>query len=261
MKPYFIVFFICLLFICDVSYAQKNDDDLLFGTTKQVESHKGWLISANGNFDVPGADMAKDFGSSYRIGPSVLYKTTSNWIFGVKTDFIFGNKVHTDSLMINIKDKYGDYILENGARETLTIDERGYMIGIQVGKIVGIGQRKKSKDNGILFMTSLGFIQHKILINNPDGVPALNGNYIKGYDRLTNGLFAEESIEYTYISKYKLLNFHIGPDIMFASTQDRRDYLFDVMRSDNKQRLDILFGIRGGWYLPIFKRKSEELVF
>ncbi|MDR3679320.1 MAG: hypothetical protein P4L41_05085 [Flavipsychrobacter sp.] len=256
MKSVFIALFICLL---GTSYAALAQQDDLFGTVKVAETHKGWIIGANGNFDIPAADMAKEFGLSTRIGPSVLYKTKDNWMFGVKADFIFGAQVHPDSFMINLKDKYGEFITEGGARVTIPTNERGYMIGLQAGKIVNTS--KNSKDNGILFMTTVGFIQHKIQINNPDGVPALNTTYQKGYDRLTNGLFIEESIEYSYFAKSGLLNFHIGPDIMLASTQDRRDYLFDVMRPDTKQRLDVLFGIRGGWYFCIFKRKSEDILF
>lgn len=239
-------------------YAHAQDDDL-FGVKKESDSHQGWLIGANGNFDIPGGDIAKSFGLSDRIGPSLTYKTKSNWLFGVKTDFIFGGQVHVDSLMINIKDEYGEEITQSGARVTEPTYERGYMIGLQAGKIVRTSAR--SKDNGIMFMTTFGFLQYKIRIDNPDGVTALDGDYKKGYDRLTNGLFGEESIEYIYFAKNKLLNFHFGPDIMLGFTQDRRSYLYDVMRPDNKQRLDMFFGIRGGWYFCIFKRKSEELVF
>jgi hypothetical protein len=61
--------------------------------------------------------------------------------------------------------------------------------------------------------------------------------------------------------KNGLLNFHIGLDVMAAFTNGRRDYLFDVRRKDDAARLDLLFGIRGGMYIPIFKKKSEEIYF
>jgi hypothetical protein len=253
------LFFIVLMCLSCAGFSALAQDDDLFGTRKPVESHKGWLIGANGNFDIPAGDMAKEFGLSTRVGPSLSYKTNNNWIFGIKADFIFGGQVKVDSLMINLRDKYGEYITQRGARVILPTFERGYMLGIQAGKIIRTSA--KSKDNGIQLLTTVGFIQHKIRINNPDGVSAITGDYIKGYDRLTNGLFVEESAEYTYFAKNRLLNFHIGPSVMFGFTQDRRSYLYDVMRTDNKQRLDILFGVRGGWYFCIFKRKSEELVF
>ena len=92
-------------------------------------------------------------------------------------------------------------------------------------------------------------------------VPQLRGAYLKGYDRLTNGAFIEEYAGYTYFSKYQLVNFTIGLDALVGFTQGRRDYLYDVMRPDNAKRIDILYGLRAGWFIPMFKRKSEDLLF
>jgi hypothetical protein len=44
-------------------------------------------------------------------------------------------------------------------------------------------------------------------------------------------------------------------------TQGRRDYLYDVMRPDNAKRLDVLIGVRTGWFIPMFKRNSEDMMF
>jgi hypothetical protein len=105
-------------------------------------------------------------------------------------------------------------------------------------------------------------MQHKINIFHKDNnIPQLRGDYLKGYDRLTNGLVVGQYIGYNYFANNGLLNFHVGLDISAGFTKGRRDYLYDVMRSDNASRMDILFGVRGGWYIPIFKRKSEEFFF
>ena len=92
-------------------------------------------------------------------------------------------------------------------------------------------------------------------------MPQLRGAYLKGYDRLTNGGFIEQYAGYTYFSKYQLINFSIGLDCVVGFTQGRRDYLYDVMRADNAKRLDILYGIRASWYIPVFKKKSEDMLF
>ena len=110
--------------------------------------------------------------------------------------------------------------------------------------------------------TGIGFVQHKINIYERDNaIPQVRGDYKKGYDRLTNGLYIEQYAGYNHFSDNGLVNFHIGLNIMAGFTQGRREYLFDVMRKDDKSRVDILFGIRGGWYIPIFKRKSEDYYF
>jgi len=250
--------FLSFVLIVTLSFSAVAQDDL-FGTPK-VETKKGWVIGVNGNVDLPAADMAKRFGLGFRIGPSILYKTKSNWMFGVKGDFIVGNQIREDSLMINIKDDQNYTLNQDGQSESPLTYERGYMVGIQGGKIFNIS--KKNSDNGILVMTGVGFMQYKINIFTKDNdIPQIKGDYRKGYDRLTNGVYLEQFVGYNFFGKEGLINFHIGLDLAAGFTQGRRDYLFDVMRSDTKHRLDMLFGIRGGWYIPIFKRKSDDIYF
>ncbi len=233
--------------------------DELFNTKKEP-ARDGFVFAVSGDFDVPGGDFAKRFGLSYRIGGAVFYKTKTNWMFGPKVDFILGNKIKEDSLLFNMIDENGRVLNQDGQRTGIRIYEQGYMIGLQAGKIFNIS--KGNADNGILALTSVGFMQHKINIFDRDKtIPQLRGDYRKGYDRLSNGIFVEEYIAYNHFAKNGLVNFNIGFDITAGFTKGRRDYLYDVMRADNSSRVDILFGVRGGWYIPIFKRKSEDYFF
>jgi hypothetical protein len=197
-----------------------------------------------------------------------MHKSKKNWMLGAKFDFILGNDIHIDSFMINIRDqyntgfngKYVEFINAGGNRVGIPIYERGYATGIEAGKIINLNRLRP--DNGIMVLTTAGFMQYKVNIFDADNaVPQLRGDYKKGYDRLTNGMFLEQYVGYVYFSKSRLINFHIGLDALFGFTQDRRSYLYDVMRTDTKQRVDILYGLRGGWYIPMFKRKSEDILF
>lgn len=241
-----------------VSLSLRAQDDL-FGTTKEP-MRKGLVFALNASVDFPGADMADRFGTSYRVGPSVMYKTLSNYMFGIKGDFIMGGNVRQDSLLYGVKDEAGTFINSSGQRIGVGIFERGYAVGLQGGKIFPINQR--NQNTGILAMTGLGFIQHKIRIEDKDQtIPQLRGDYIKGYDRLTNGWYLEQYVGFNMFDKGGLLNFHIGLDVMAAFTAGRRDYLYDVRRTDPDGRVDLLFGIRGGIYIPVFKKQSEEIFF
>ena len=243
--------------------------DKLFQTDANLPKPRyGFIITGNADFDMPAGDMAKSFGLDYRVGFGTLYKSKKNWVFGAKCDFILGNDVKNDSLMINIRDqyntswngKYVEFINSGGTRVAVPIYERGYSIGLEAGRIFKTS--KYHPDNGIMVLTSGGFMQYKIdIYNSNKDVYQIRGNYLKGYDRLTNGIFFEQYVGYVYFSKNRLINFHLGLDALFGITQDRRDYLYDVMHTDNKQRLDILYGLRGGWYIPMFRRKSEDLLF
>lgn len=233
--------------------------DGLFVAPK-VEARNGLVIALNGNLNIPAADFAKRFGVGYGIGPSLFYKTKKNWLFGAKADFIFGNQIKEDSFLANLKEANGGIIGQNGIRSSLRLFERGYSIGLLAGRIINFS--KSHPDDGLMLISSAGFIQHKILINDPNGhIAQIQDQYRKGYDRLANGWYIEQYAGYTRFGNNGLINFHIGLNILAGFTQGRRDYLLDVQRPGTDKRIDIIWGLRGGWYIPVFKRKSEEFFF
>lgn len=259
-----VILILLLAFSSTFTYGQAE----LFGPGKEQRKHSGFILNGNVSADLPLMDMAKRFGADYRAGASLTYKTESNWIFGIKYDFLLGNNIKEDSFVINIKDKYSgafngklfQTLNINGQRVGVVVYERGYLAGLQGGKIFTI--KKGEKDNGILVLTTVGMIQHKINIYNRDNdVEQLVGDYKKGYDRLTKGWFAEQYVGYIFFAKNRLTNFNAGLDFVWAFTQGQRPWLFDVQRPDNKKRNDVLIGVRAGWMIPIFKRKSEDISF
>ncbi len=250
---------VILLFLATATKLYAQDE--LFGNLVEGKPvRNGFIIGANGNFDIPGGDMGNRFGSSYRVGPSLLYKTLNNWMFGAKADFLFGNRVKEDSLMINIRTSEGAFIDKGGLLRNAGLFERGYMVGLQGGKIFNFGRQKS--DNGLFLMTGVGFMQHRIrIVDKNNDIHQISGDYKKGYDRLTNGWYAEQFVGYNHFSDNALINFHIGLNITAGFTEGRRSFLYDVMRPDTGSRLDLLYGIRGGWYIPMFRKKSEDLYF
>lgn len=246
----------CIMICLSVAASAQND---LFNLQKP-EARNGVVFGFGAGVDFPGADMAERFGTSFRAGAQVFYKTKSNWVIGPKFDYLFGNNLREDSLLINVIDKYGTFIGNSGERLTVNIYQRGYILGLQGGKIFNLDN--SNSDNGIMVLTTLGLMEHKIFIRDREqAIPALLGDYKKGYDRLVNGFVVEQYVGYSYFANNNLLNFYIGLNVSAGFTQGRRDYLFDVMRTDDAKRVDLLFGLKGGWYIPIFKRKSEEFFF
>lgn len=257
-KPSSFLFFLSLFSLGFLSPVLAQDD--LFGT-ERVPPRKGWVFSVNANLDFPGGDMKDRFGTSYRVGPGILYKTENNWIFGPKMDFIAGGIIREDSLLINIRDEVKLFIGQDGERTEIKIYERGYVVGLQAGKIFPF-RRSANQDRGWLVMTSLGFIQHKIhFFDRDEKILSLGKEERKGYDRLANGLVLEQYLGYNHFAPNGLINFHIGLNLTAGFTQGRRDFIYDVRRPGTEQRLDLLFGIRAGWYIPIFRKKSEEIFF
>ena len=170
----------------------------------KIVADKVWNIDFISSIDFPQADLAKRFGTSYRIGVGIKHKSQNNWLFGGKFEFITGSKMRDDSLLINLKTAQGAIITQSGQLYNVGTFQRGYMASFQVGKIFPFWQL--NKNSGPMMLASFGFMQYKInLFDKDNSFPQLRGDYKKGYDRLTNGLFIEDFIGYQYLAKNKLI--------------------------------------------------------
>lgn len=247
-----------LVFKTENLIAQTNNKK---AENKEAEmADKTWNLDVLTGIDFPMADLAKRFGTSYRLGGGIKYKTATNWIVGGKFEFIMGNKMRDDSLLINLKTSVGGVITQDGNVYNVGQFERGYLFGIEVGKIFPFWQL--NKNSGPMMLGSVGFMQYKInLFDKNNAFPQLRDEYKKGYDRLTNGLYVEDFIGYNYFAKNKMMNFYAGFDFLWGFTQGRRDYLYDLGRSDAGKRNDIMMGFKLGWVLPIYKKNVEETYY
>lgn len=248
-----------LLLSSSLTYAQ-TESDTSTTVVKKGKADQAWNIDVLVGADKPGADMAARFGSSYKIGFGLKFKSIYNWIFGVKAEFIFGRKINEPNYLSNVVTDQGAVISSGGDLMNVGIFERGYMLGAQVGKVFPILQL--NRNSGPVMIASVGFIQHKIkLFDRDESFPQLSGQYKKGYDRLTNGIYLEDFIGYQYFAKNKLINFYLGFNFVYGMTAGRRTYQFDIQRADTQARKDVLTGIKLGWVLPIYKKITEEIYY
>lgn len=220
------------------------------------------MFYASYTFQSPGGDLADRFGLNSSIGAGFQYKTMANWVFGLNFDFIFGDKVkNTDSLMFNLKTETGNIIDQAGNYASVSLYQRGYNISIRVGKVIPV--LSPNPNSGIMLFASVGYLQHKIrieVLNNT--APQLNGDYKKGYDRLTGGFMINQFIGYMFLSDSRLLNFYGGFEFTQAWTSPLRDVNFDTQEPDPlTNRFDVLYGIKVGWILPVFERKPEKFYY
>ena len=59
----------------------------------------------------------------------------------------------------------------------------------------------------------------------------------------------------------KLLNFYAGFEFVQGFTKSQRDWIFDEMRKDNSNHLDLFYGIKVGWILPIYNRAPDKYYY
>lgn len=215
------------------------------------------LIAPSYGYQVPAGDMAERFGANSSLGLSVIVKRKSNWMLIADGFFIFGNKFNELGLFDGIATSQGFVIGSSGYYGNILVSERGYSFTLSLGRLFPV--KKPNPNCGFFVQAGAGFIQHKIRIQDKLGtVPALQGDYVKGYDRLTNGLALKEFVGYVYVGNRRLINFFGGVEAIQGFTQGRRNYNFNTMKSDKGNRIDLLFGLRFGWIMPIYKQAPEK---
>ncbi|MFZ4785418.1 MAG: hypothetical protein ACOYLH_08055 [Flavobacteriales bacterium] len=208
----------------------------------------------------PGGDMADRFGNNGGLGLGFHIKSKTNWYYGIQGTYIFGKRVSEPGLLSNLATDAGEILDNQGQIAKVYIQERGYTVTANFGRI--FSQLGPNPNSGLLVMGGIGFMQHKIRIEHQENeIRFLEDDYLKGYDRLTNGLTAYEFLGYYLMSNNKLVNFIVGVEAYQGFTQGRRDLNFDTGITDNAKRRDNLFGVRIGWTLHLYQRTPDQFYY
>ncbi len=215
------------------------------------------MIGATFNYELPGGDLSKRFGNNYAIGGVFQWKLQSNWIIGIEGSFIFSDDVRENHILDNFKTADGNIIDGSGQYGLVLLYERGLKFMLKGGKIFPLFG--PNKNSGLLTTVGAGYLQHRIKIDTPGSpIPYLEGEYLKGYDRLTNGFAVTEFIGYLYFGNKRLVNFFAGLECTQGFTKGRRAMNFDTGLTDHANRTDLLFGFRAGWVFPLYKRAADK---
>ena len=207
---------------------------------------------------LPGGDMADRFGNDASLGGGVELITAGNFILGAEGHFLFGGTVHEDPL-IHLRTPEGDIIGNDQFVATVTLKERGYYLGGQIGKLFPLGRNKRS---GIRITAGAGILRHKIKYQDDNqSVRAIAGAYAKGYDRLSGGLALNQFIGWQHLAPNRLANWSIGLEFNLGFTQSLRDWDFAEMGKLDAKRTDLRYGIRFAWTLPFYIGNADKIYY
>ncbi|MCC6726397.1 MAG: hypothetical protein IT258_17970 [Saprospiraceae bacterium] len=225
----------------------------------EFKQNQGSILLMNFAYggQLPGADMAVRFGPNFLAGVNVDYYTAKNWIFGVQGDFMFGKKVNVD-VISTLRGSEGYVYADDGGLADIQLRERGLNFSVHFGKVFALSERNNR--SGIRVTAGAGMLQHKIRIQDDPQVfvTGLSKSYKKGYDRLANGLALTEFIGYQFIANNRLVNFSIGVEFVQGFTKGRRSFNFDTKLPGLEKRLDLLYGYRLTWTLPLFIGENPD---
>lgn len=246
-----ILIFVLSLAVPKINRAQKNVQDTTIST---------FIISVNYAYQFPGGDMADRYGNNSTIGPSFHYKTDANWLWTAEMNFIFGSKVNNSNEIIkDLLTEDGNIISLEGMYADVVPYERGFTIFGKTGKVFPLFNI--NPNSGLFFNLGLGYIQHKIrweVENN--NVPALDGDYKKGYDRFTEGFALTQELGLFYMGDQRLWNFRVSAEAVESFTSMKR-YNFDTMKGEDKNRLDLFIGLKVSWMVPLFGRAPKDIYY
>jgi hypothetical protein len=230
-----------------------------FATAQRDSAFAVSLAGVHLGGHLPAGDMVKRFGADLNLGGSYLYKTRSNWIFGLESNYFFGQNVKED-VTRQLKNAEGFITDNEGYPADLRINERGFGTHIVLGKVFKFFS--PNPNSGLMVSIGGGYLQHKVnLYDANQRIAAVKGDLKHGYDRLSGGLSLTQFIGYLYLSENRISNFYFGFESYQAFTKSFRKLNYDSGLPDTGERLDILHGFRLGWILPLYRKKPDEFYY
>ncbi|MCB9364901.1 MAG: hypothetical protein H6587_10055 [Flavobacteriales bacterium] len=206
-----------------------------------------------------GGDLANRFGHNNNVGGSFLIKNKRHWVYGLKGNFIWGNKVKENTILGDLLTE-DSYIIDNEGRLTsVYLEERGASFFLVGGKIFNV--LTNNSNSGIMIYGGVGTLHHKIRITYKDEVNILSEENKKGYDRLSFGYAINGFIGYMHLSKNRFLNFFGGFDYTQGWTKSLRKFNYDTQQEDTQISNNILYGFRLGWIIRLNKRTHQEYYY
>lgn len=208
-------------------------------------------------YQIPGGDLAERFGHNSNLGLSAAVKFKSNYSLGLEGSYLFGDKVLDRSVLREMMTSNGVVVNQDGEPAAILLFERGYTISVFAGKVIPVVG--PNPNSGILLKLGAGWMWHKLLIQHQNDVlPALEGDYLKGYDGLVAGPMGTFFVGYQHLGNNRLINFVVGFEVNVAFTRSLRPWDFAKGKADEGSRVDGLNGLRFGWTFPIYKRRDHR---
>lgn len=212
------------------------------------------LVYAGYGYYMLGGDIADMYGGSSTLGAGIGYKTKSNIYFGIEYNYLWGGKVKLgDEILKNILTSDGQLISQGGEYAIFQYMQRGHTMWMKAGKLFPVFS--PNPNSGLIVNLGVGYIQHRMYISVQDNnALQVDGDYKKGYDRLHAGFGLTESIGYLFLGDSRIWNFYGALEFAQAWTKNQRDVDFDTRVKDDTQKLDLFFGFKLTWVIPLYRR-------
>ncbi len=233
-----------------------------FQSMAQTEemTNQGFMFTPQYAYQIPRGDMYDRFLNFSSIGLNIYYKHKNNLTLGVDYDWYFGNSLNEGGNFSNITAEAQQIIDADGRFSVVRLNIQGNYITGNIGYLFNIV--KDEPNSGILVMAGAGFMQHKIDIKATElKIPQINGEYEKGYDKLTYGLATKQFIGYQYLVTKNHYHFRAGVEFNQGFTQGRRTWDFNANQSGLDKRFDGTIALKFGVIVPVYTKSADDEEF
>jgi len=218
-------------------------------------------LSINYSYHFASGDIGKTYGNNHAVGTDLTFKLKNQLVLGVGFEYYFSEEVkNQDSYFANIKTEKGFLIDGNGKYAEIFLYERGFNVQLFTGYQFNFWSI--NPNSGPFVQAGIGFMQYKTQIKNTENTaPQVQGEYVKMYDRLSNGLSLTQFVGYRYMGSKNLWNFYIGVELTQGWTKNRRTYNADLLEGESLNHFDFLTAIKLGWIIPFYKKAPEQYYY
>ena len=222
---------------------------------------QAFIVGVGGAIQWPQGELSQVYGSNAEVSMDVWFKSKGHWLVGIGGGYLFGDRIRiADQILSDISTSRGQLLSLNGNYGDYKLFQRGFTLSGQLGKVfTGLGHNANS---GWMITLGAGYMEHKIRFENAgQDLPQILDEYQKGYDRLRGGLMFRQFIGYMHSGNDRRVNFILGLDLLQAFTENYRGHQYDTGLSEEGSRLDLLYGFRFIWFLPIYSKGSETYYY
>jgi len=214
------------------------------------------MFIVSGGVTFPIGDWSKRYQFGFPVGGDILFKLKNNLIFGVSAHYLFGESTREQELLSNIFPIFSG----DGQLPAMDVGFRALIVRATFGGVVRIFP-KANRNSGLLFLAGVGYGEHQTRIATTGGlIPQLGPDYLKGYDRYSNGLFLSQFLGYLHLSNSRRINFYAGIEWGQFLATPRRGWQYDIGPVPQVMGNDMTLGLRMGWIFPAYKRTKYRYI-
>jgi hypothetical protein len=216
------------------------------------------LVNLNWKPVLPGADMGKRFGVFNGFGLDLYFKSKKNYLWGLNSAYLFGRSVKDIGYLDFMKDKNGNVFTDEGQPVSIVASMRGSQSQLVFGRLFQF--YTKVPEWSFLLQFGAGYLQHKYLFQASNTLQ-FSGDYLRGYDRLRNGIAVSQEAGICHFNLNRRINFNLVFELTEAITKNRRYYDYATESIDTKSYFDMMSAVKLSWILPVKVMDKSEPVY